>query len=64
MTISYSEKEERLAVVIESTGAAGNPLEAAELPDDLELMLIRGLTENLEYKRVRDTNRVEFNIKG
>jgi polar amino acid transport system ATP-binding protein len=64
MTISYSEKEERLAVVMESDGAAGNPLEAAELPDDLGLMLIRGLTENLEYRRVGDRNRVEFNVKA
>jgi polar amino acid transport system ATP-binding protein len=64
MTISYSEKEERLAVVIESTGAPGNPLEAGEVPDDLGLMLIRGLTENLEYKRAGDRNRLEFNVKG
>jgi polar amino acid transport system ATP-binding protein len=64
MTISYSEKEERLSVVIESTGAPGNPLEAGELPDDLGLMLIRGLTENLEYRRIGDRNRLEFNVKS
>jgi polar amino acid transport system ATP-binding protein len=64
MTISYSEKEERLSVVIESTGAPGNPLEASELPDDLGLMLIRGLTENLEYRRTGDRNRLGFNVKG
>jgi polar amino acid transport system ATP-binding protein len=64
MTISYSEKQERLAVVIESTGLPGNPLETADLPDELGLMLIRGLTENLVYQRVGDRNRLEFFVKN
>jgi polar amino acid transport system ATP-binding protein len=64
MTVSYSEKEERLAVVIESSGEAGNPLETADLPDDLGLLLIRGLTKDLDYRRVGDRNRVEFVVKA
>jgi polar amino acid transport system ATP-binding protein len=63
MTISYAEAQDRLAVVIESTGSPGNPLESAELSDDLGLMLIQGLTQNLQYRRVGDTNRVEFEVK-
>jgi len=64
MTISYSERQERLAVVIESTGAPGNPLETTELPDDFGLRLIRGLTEDIVYRRVGDRNRLEFVVKG
>jgi len=32
VTASYSEKEERLAVTLESTGLLGNPLKTADLP--------------------------------
>lgn len=62
MTISYSEKQERLAVVILSTGEPGNPLETVHLSDELGLMLIRGLTRNVDYRRVGDRNRLEFEI--
>ncbi|HKF49596.1 MAG TPA: ATP-binding cassette domain-containing protein [Terracidiphilus sp.] len=63
MTISYSEKQERLTVVIDSNGPPGNPLETADLPDNLGLMLIRGFTENLNYRRAGDRNRLEFDVK-
>ncbi len=63
VTISYSEKEERLSVVLDSTGLPGNPLETADLPDELGLLLIQGLTEDLVYQRVGDRNHLEFLVK-
>jgi hypothetical protein len=63
VTVSYSEKEERLAVTLESTGLPGNPLETADLPDDLGIMLIQGLTENLVYRRIGERNHLEFLVK-
>jgi polar amino acid transport system ATP-binding protein len=63
LTISYSEKSERLDVVCESTGTAGNPLEAGGLPDDLGLVIIENLTEGLEYRREQDRNRLEMTLK-
>ncbi|HEY2857812.1 MAG TPA: ATP-binding cassette domain-containing protein [Terracidiphilus sp.] len=64
VTISYSEKQDRLDVVIENTGTPYNPLETAGLPDELGLLLIRGLTESLAYQRAGDRNRLEFVVKA
>lgn len=64
ITVSYSEKQDRLEVVFESTGEPENPLETVQLADDLGLRLIRGLTEDLHYKREDDRNRVELRIRN
>jgi polar amino acid transport system ATP-binding protein len=64
ITISYSEKQDHLEVVLESTGEPGNPLETVQLADDLGLRLIRGLTEDLNYRREGDRNRLELRIRS
>ena len=58
MTIAYSEKSERLDLLCESTGQACNPLDSDNLPDDLGLMIIRNLTESIEYRFVDGKNRL------
>jgi len=62
--ISYSEKQDRLEVVFESTGESGNPLEMVQLADDLGLMLIRGVTQDLNYRREDGKNRLELWMKS
>ncbi len=64
ITVSYSEKQDRLEVAFESTGEPGNPLETIPIADDLGLMLIRGLTEDLTYRREDGKNRIELRIKS
>ena len=63
MTIGYSEKSESLELVWESGGASLNPLDAALLPDELGLGIIRSLAESIEYLRVNDKNRVILKMK-
>ncbi len=62
--ISYSEKQGRLEVVFESTGEPGNPLDTVQLADDLGLMLIRGVTQDLKYRREDGKNRLELRMKS
>jgi len=64
ITISYSEKQDRLEVVFESTGEPGNPLETTQLADDLGLRLIRGVTQDLNYRHEGGRNRLELRMKS
>ena len=63
MTITYSEKNERLEIICESTGDEGNPLENQSLTDDLGLMIIRNLTESIDYRWLNGKNRLQFLLK-
>jgi polar amino acid transport system ATP-binding protein len=63
MIISYSEKKESLELVVESAGKEANPLESQELPDDLGLTIIKNLTENIQYTRVGEKNRLAMIMK-
>lgn len=63
MTITYSEKNERLEIICESTGEQGNPLENQSLTDDLGLMIIRNLTESIDYQWINGKNRLQFLLK-
>lgn len=63
MTIAYSEKNERLELTCESTGEQGNPLESPSLTDDLGLMIIRNLTESIDYRWLNGKNRLQFLLK-
>jgi len=63
MTIAYSEKNERLELTCESTGEQGNPLESQSLTDDLGLMIIRNLTESIDYQWLNGKNRLQFLLK-
>ena len=63
MTIAYSEKNERLELICESDGDEANPLESQSLTDDLGLMIIRNLTESIDYQWLNGKNRLQFLIK-
>ncbi|MGR9085895.1 MAG: amino acid ABC transporter ATP-binding protein, partial [Gammaproteobacteria bacterium] len=63
MTIAYSEKSDRLELILESSGEAINPLESESLTDDLGLMIIRNLTENINYRWLDGKNRLQFLLK-
>jgi polar amino acid transport system ATP-binding protein len=63
LSIGYSETEETLELVWEGHGAAFNPLENDDAPDDLGVMLLRGMTDTLEYERVDDVNRLSMRLK-
>ena len=61
LTISYSEKIERLEVVCESAGEAANPLDSDNLSDDdLGLTIIIKLTESIEYRYINGKNILQF----
>ncbi|MGZ4970505.1 MAG: amino acid ABC transporter ATP-binding protein [Methylobacter sp.] len=63
MTITYSEKNDRLELICESTGEQANPLESESLADELGLMIIRNLTESIDYQWINGKNRLQFLIK-
>jgi polar amino acid transport system ATP-binding protein len=63
MTITYSEKNDRLELICESTGEQANPIESASLTDELGLMIIRNLTESIDYRWINGKNRLQFLIK-
>ena len=63
LTISYSERNERLELVWESTGESVNPLDSDRLPDELGLSIIRNLTDSIEYVRMDDRNRLSLRLR-
>jgi len=63
MTIAYSEKNERLEIICESTGEEGNPFDSENLTDDLGLMIIKNLTESIDYQWLNGKNRLQFLLK-
>jgi polar amino acid transport system ATP-binding protein len=63
MTITYSEKNDRLELICESTGEQANPIESESLDDELGLMIIRNLTESIDYQWLNGKNRLQFLVK-
>lgn len=64
ITISYSEKNERVTLLFESSGAAMNVLESDGQADDLGIVIIRNLCEQIDYRRQNDQNRLELLLKN
>jgi polar amino acid transport system ATP-binding protein len=62
LTLSYSEKRDTLELVFESGGVEGNILDKIE-QDELGLMIIRNLTESIEYSRTNEKNRLKLFLK-
>ncbi|MFA6291330.1 MAG: amino acid ABC transporter ATP-binding protein [Victivallales bacterium] len=63
MTIAYSERNEIVELVFESSGEAVNPIGRNLSPDELGLTLIRSLTENIDYQRLNGKNRITLGLK-
>lgn len=63
LTISYSEKDESLEIVLETAGEPVNPFDPDRLPDEFGLSIIRNLTESIEYERVNERNRLRLRLK-
>ena len=60
LTIAYSEKNERLEVVCESSGEAANPLDSDNFTDDdLGLTIIMNLTDSIDYQWLNGENRLQ-----
>ena len=62
LTLSYSEKQDNLEIVFESTGEGGNMLEIVD-QNNLGLIIIKNLTENIGYQRVNGNNKLSMFIK-
>jgi polar amino acid transport system ATP-binding protein len=63
ITLGYSEKSERLTLVLESSGTATNVLESNGLDDDFGLAIIRNLSEHINYQHLSGKNHYEFLLK-
>lgn len=63
LTLSYSEKKGTLDIVCENSGEPSNPLESADLPDELGAAIIRKLAERIEYHTTADRNRLELAVR-
>jgi polar amino acid transport system ATP-binding protein len=64
LTISYSERNDTLDLTWVTSGDRVNPLEVAALPDELGLSIIRGLTDNIEYRWSEERNRLSMRLKA
>jgi len=63
LTLSYSEKQDSLELVVESAGDYLNPFEENTRPDQLGITIVKNLSENMEYRRVNNRNRVYLTVK-
>ncbi|MEA5098867.1 MAG: ATP-binding cassette domain-containing protein [Burkholderiaceae bacterium] len=61
--IAYSEKDESIELVFESVGDLPNPIDDSSLPDDLGVIIIRNMTENIEYRQESGKNRLSMMVK-
>jgi len=63
LMLSYSEKHDSLELTIESTGDYLNPLEDNALSDGLGIAIIKKLSQNIEYQRINDRNRLSLAVR-
>ena len=63
LVIDYSERTQRLELAWESGGPPGNPLDPAQLPDELGLSIVENLAEEIAYERRDDRNRVSMRMR-
>lgn len=64
LTIAYSEKNDRLELILDTYGEAQNPLDNPALEDDLGVTIIKNLADRIEYKSETGKNRLELRIKN
>lgn len=64
LSIGYSESDESLELTWEAQGAPFNPLDGDGAPDELGLVLLRGMTDTLHYERIDAVNRLQMRLRG
>lgn len=64
LTVAYSEKNDRLELILDTYGEGENPLDNTALEDDLGVMIIRNLTDRIEYQSENGKNRLELYVKN
>ncbi len=62
VTLTHSEKKDRLELVLESEGEAAHPLDRQSLPDEFGLNIINSLAERIDYETVGRKNRLTVSI--
>jgi polar amino acid transport system ATP-binding protein len=60
--IGYSEKTGRIELACETAGSSGDPIAKAE-EDDLGVMIIRNLTEGIQFTRENGREKLELKMK-
>lgn len=62
LTLSYSEKMDNLEIIFESSGSDGNVLDKID-SDDMSLAIIKNFTENIDYQKINNKNRISMFLK-
>jgi polar amino acid transport system ATP-binding protein len=62
-TMAYSEKRAAIELRVDSAGEAGNPLEVADLPDDLSQKIIGNYAREIRYEREGGRNKLWMQLK-
>ncbi len=62
LTLSYSEKQDRLQIVFISSDEEGNLLEKT-YEDEIGLAIIKNYTEDVEYERIKGKNKLSLFMK-
>lgn len=63
ITIAYSEKSDRLELILDCVGEAPNPLEGEGMEDDFGVTIIKNLSDKIVYQSENGKNRLELLIK-
>ncbi len=63
LTIAYSEKNDRLELILDSVGEDLNPLEDQGMEDDFGVTIIKNLSDHIEYKSANGKSRLELRLK-
>ena len=62
LTLAYSEKRDNLEIIFETSSREGNFLDKVE-PDEIGLKIIKNLTENINYERVNEKNKLSMFLR-
>jgi polar amino acid transport system ATP-binding protein len=63
LTIAYSEKTDRLDIACETNAGFGNPLDQEASSENLGIMIVRNLTESIQFRCEDGRNILELKMK-
>ena len=64
LSIAFSEKTDRLEILIESEGDQANPFEHPDASEDLGLMIIRNMTGSIDYSHSNGKNKLLLTVNS